>query len=49
MTIKDLAEMTLNYGLMCQKYVPPAVPRPSSFHAIDFRLVAHCFASISCC
>ena len=24
MTIKDLAEMTLNYGLMCQKYVSPA-------------------------
>ena len=35
MTIKDLAEMTLKYGLMCQKYVSPP-----SFRGFDFRVAA---------
>lgn len=30
MTIKDLAEMTLSHGLMCQKYVHLAIFHPSS-------------------
>ncbi|KAG8217470.1 hypothetical protein J3R82DRAFT_5615 [Butyriboletus roseoflavus] len=46
MTIKDLAEMTLKYGLMCQKYVSPSVPCQFSFCALESCLAA-CFTSIA--
>ena len=48
MTIKDLAEMTLKYGLMCQK----CVPLPSHFVTLRLPcclLYIHCLAPISCC
>ena len=44
MTIKDLTEMTLKFGLMCQKYVYYRSTACSRFHLTSFY---QCFGSFT--